>query len=825
MIGYYYLISLGIALLTISLTIIFRKKMDKHKQLIYKVFSLLLLAVFFVRYMSGDDAIKNIIGLDNALFQNGFLTAMSTISIWFMYASIILIILFPFFKVKYLSLFVKYFSPFVILINLIFCTQTIVGIEGGIALNVITYRAVLMSIEIGLSIWYCFYVWYNNHELKWTKKDVWVFCLSIIGMLIATMPAYVPQILLGYQNPNLIVENFAQWHRIYFYFAFIIPIIIYFFLRNCDMETKRFALLYISVGALFTFMCSAKFDSWLDPTRWPLHLCNTAMYIIVLCLVFKWKKLFYFTFFINVLGALLAMLMPNTSGNIVSYDIIRFWNNHYIAFFMPLLTVALGLFKRPKLKEFIYSAIAFTIYFVLIAFINAWFSKYGQVDFFFINSDFVAEKLGQWAEDLRDYKVSFRIGDFDFVLYPLYQFLFWLVYILVSAGVWFLYEQSYVYFDFIIDMTERKKKYKLDMLALEIKLNGKEITSPMNVDNSNKLILRNFTKRYGNSSVYAVKDVNLEVVGGEIFGFLGPNGAGKSTIIKTIVGIQPITSGQIEVCGYDANTQSVMAKKQIGFVPDHYALYEKLTGREYINYIADLYEVNQKDRDERIEKYLNLFELKFAFDNQIKTYSHGMKQKIAIIAALIHNPKIWILDEPLTGLDPNSIFQVKECMKNHAKEGNIVFFSSHIIDVVERICDRIGIIKKGQLQIVKNVDDIIKSNQPLEEFYMDIINNSDVKEIRVENDENVSDNKSKKKKNSFLSKFKRKSDTVVSQTNNEKVESNIDNQEVIEDISNIEQSLKKNLSKTQKKKDKKIDIDKKNKSHKKKNQQGDNTND
>lgn len=269
------------------------------------------------------------------------------------------------------------------------------------------------------------------------------------------------------------------------------------------------------------------------------------------------------------------------------------------------------------------------------------------------------------------------------------------------------------------------------------------------MENANKMILHNFTKIYGRSNVYAVKDANLEIVGGEIFGFLGPNGAGKSTIIKSIVGIQPITDGSIEVCGYDVDKQQVMAKRQIGFVPDHYALYEKLTGREYINYIADLYEVEQEERDKRINRYVEIFELQTAFDNQMKTYSHGMKQKIAIMAALVHNPKVWILDEPLTGLDPNSIFQVKECMKQHAKEGNIVFFSSHIIDVVEKICDRIGIIKKGQIQCVKTIKEIEESGTTLEDFYMDIINNKKVDAIPVKppkNDDNSETKKVKKEK-------------------------------------------------------------------------------
>lgn len=162
-----------------------------------------------------------------------------------------------------------------------------------------------------------------------------------------------------------------------------------------------------------------------------------------------------------------------------------------------------------------------------------------------------------------------------------------------------------------------------------------------------------------------------------------------------------------------------MAKKNIGFVPDHYALYEKLTGREYINYIADLYDVSNEDREKAINKYVELFAMKETFDNQIKTYSHGMKQKIAIMSALVHNPKVWILDEPLTGLDPGSIYQVKKCMKEHASKGNIVFFSSHLIDVVEQLCDRIAIIKKGKILTCEYVKDV-KAKCSLEEYYLKI---------------------------------------------------------------------------------------------------------
>ena len=249
----------------------------------------------------------------------------------------------------------------------------------------------------------------------------------------------------------------------------------------------------------------------------------------------------------------------------------------------------------------------------------------------------------------------------------------------------------------------------------------------MNEESVNKLVVKNAYKRYGNNKRYSLTNASFEVNAGEILGFLGPNGAGKSTLIKCIVGVQPLSKGSIEINGYDIEKQPLKAKEQFGFVPDHYALYENLTGREYINYIADIYGVSQEDRQERIEKYVTLLNLKDAFDDKIRTYSHGMKQKIAIISALVHNPKLWILDEPLTGLDPNSIFEVKECMKEHAKNGNIVFFSSHIIDIVEKLCDRIIIVKNGHIVDSTTLKELKKKKLSLEKYYLDIIDREEEK--------------------------------------------------------------------------------------------------
>jgi len=239
------------------------------------------------------------------------------------------------------------------------------------------------------------------------------------------------------------------------------------------------------------------------------------------------------------------------------------------------------------------------------------------------------------------------------------------------------------------------------------------------------LKIKNLTKRYGNSAVKSVDNLSLELKKGEVFGFLGPNGAGKSTTIKSIVGILPFEQGEINICGENILTHPLQAKQNIGYVPDNHAVFERLTGREYVNHIANLYNVPIKQRDELSEKYVKMFKLEHAFDNPIKSYSHGMKQKISVIATLVHKPKLWILDEPLTGLDPQSAYQLKQAMRAHANEGNTVFFSSHILDVVENLCDRVCIIKKGQLQGEYVLKELKENGQSLEEIFMRVVADDD----------------------------------------------------------------------------------------------------
>ncbi len=698
-------------------------KFSNKKELILKVISVILFVVMLIRYLIGEPNIASVRGLNmySPFGADMISTIIGLILPWFTYATIMVVVLNSFFKINNLKNMLKFFGLPVLLLDIIFFKIYSVSISNN-AFNGVDIRTLLCSIEIFVSISYICALFVRKDYFKVNNKEIKTLLITIAPILLAIMPSYTLQGLVGFKfTTNISSKGFTPGHRTLLYCSVIIPILIYSFLRDRSEEVKRFSMIYLSLSTLWTFMVRFGFPELFDsPISWPIHLCNTAMYIIPLCLIFKMNRLFYFTFFINVMGAFLAMAMPNTddAANILSTSNYIFWINHFCAFFMPVLLVALKQFERPKGKQFLYSMISFAVYFVFILIINAWFSNYGSVDFFFLNSDFIVDKLGKWAEDTRNLTWSFEVNGLTLTFYPIYQSLFFVVYVFIALAMWFVYEQLFQMWDLSEDRRSREKTYKKLKKEFKIFIGKNDGGEIMEQDLKPCLELKNFSKRYGRNKHYSVKDVSLKVEGGMIFGFLGHNGAGKSTIIKSVVGIQKITSGNIEVCGYDVEKQPVEAKRQIGFVPDHYALYENLTGREYINYIADLYGASKEDRDVRIEKYLNNFELNEAFDNQMKTYSHGMKQKITIMSALVHNPKVWILDEPLTGLDPNSIFQVKECMKEHAKEGNIVFFSSHIIDVVERICDKIAIIKKGKLQCVADVKELEKKNIRLEDFYL-----------------------------------------------------------------------------------------------------------
>lgn len=702
-----------------------KKRLDLVEALFKRLLPILLAIIFIVRLFSYQtrfqgsslDSLTNL----NCLTISPFVTFMSLLAVWLQVACNVIIILRGFKSFKVLRNICRFITLPCYLLNIVLIGDISYVLSASTDFNALMLCLVLECIiGIALSI----YDIYIDRKEKNNVKEVFKFIGLFLLMLIPALPTYFVQMVFGYANPIFSFKGITPAHRILLYLAVIIPVALYFSLRDKEKEVIEFGLIYISCTVLVGFMEGYDYTSILQPWSWPFHLCNTALFIIPLCLIFRLKRLFYFTYFINVLGAALAMLMPNYSDstNILAMRVFTFWYNHWIAFFMPLLIVALKYFERPKLKQFIWSMVWFLGYFIVALVFNVVFTAMEhEVDYFFINSNFVGDKLGNWADKLFNITASFNVGTYEFTFHPLYQTIFFLTYIVLGLGMWFVYAEFFRVADNHYKLQVKLHEitqYEYAKSSIPSKERRKEL---MDLNLVPCLELKHFSKKYASSKHYAVKDASLKVEAGEIFGFLGPNGAGKSTIIKSIVGIQTITEGSIEICGLDFKADSEACKYNIGYVPDHYALYEKLTGREYINYIADIYEVTEEDRNERLTKYLKIFEMENSIDSKIQTYSHGMKQKITIMAALVHNPKVWILDEPLTGLDPNSIYQVKECMKAHAAEGNIVFFSSHLIDIVEKLCERIAIIKHGEIKCIKSVKEIEDSGVSLEQFYLDII--------------------------------------------------------------------------------------------------------
>ena len=648
---------------------------------------------------------------------NGLTTILMVLLRWSTLVALGFLIISPFYKGKTFSLYSSIYGPVIGAFNLLFFKNNMKAWGAEIT---VPWRSTLFIIEqvlliiIGL---YQLFLFIKNKNYKDLKV---INCiLVIVGMYICFLYQPVFNIFLGERDGE--ANNFSIEHIIMLITILVSIIVLYVIMRNRSYADKR---------AFFAAMVIAGIMNWFywqysSVGSLPLHLCHTALFIMFIAFIFNVKDVFYFTYFVNVIGALFAVMLPDTKTDFYSLDSVRYWMNHIFDIIIPVLGVALKVFPRPTIK-FMGKAIAvFTVYFVMIMFVNAWFSNYTSVDFFFINSPFFFEQIGVEPTLMYNYMVTLQHGDLIFRFYPVFHVIVYVVFVALMFVMWFLYDSLYHVADAHYELHVKKKLLKQQYVDIKKLLNGRSLQEPIYEEGKDMIEIKNFTKRYSGAKKPSVENFSLTVEGGEVFGFLGHNGAGKSTTIKAIVGIHSITDGKIYVDGYDVAKQPVEAKLRIGYVSDNHAVYEKLTGREYINYIADLYMVPQKERDERLEKYAAMFKLTHAIDKEIKSYSHGMKQKIVVIASLIHDPKVWILDEPLTGLDPTSSYQIKECMKEHASRGNIVFFSSHVIEVVEKVCTKICIINGGKLQCIYSLKELKEKGISLEELYLKYVTNGE----------------------------------------------------------------------------------------------------
>ncbi|MDR2822602.1 MAG: YwaF family protein [Acholeplasmatales bacterium] len=701
--------------------------LDKYTKLrldISKKILAVSLALFFaLRFFAPQDplvTVFNILLIDIDTPINAFETFIPGMSEFLMIFLLVLrlgynvivafLIVIPFFNNKHFERISLYFgTPMIILTSclfLIFRDSYFYGLSG----TYVEVLKVFLRAEVGL----CLLMtaindisYFKNKKYKDKSKIHYTLIIFVLSVLML-LPLNFISAITGYVGVEAL--DFNIYHIIVIVVPFAATILIYAVMHKKDDDSKFSMLMLMSVASLIDYYAYTR-DFITEP---PLHLCSFAVIVLFFALVFNNKTLFYFSYFANVFGAFAALIIPNYVGDIIRPANIHYYYNHFFAFVLPLSLVSLHRFEKPNVLAMLKAIGMFTIYFPFTAFFNAYFDR----DYFFTNSTFIVEKfdmLDLYKNNIFEITVNDKLLTFHYV----YLIVYFLIFIFAMFLTWFIYDFGYETMNKIHRLRSMQRYNKEIYLELKKALDGRDVKEPILPEGVNMIKIVNFSKRYGNSNKLAVDHLNLEIESGEIYGFLGHNGAGKSTTIKSLVGIQTITEGDMIIEGYSIKSQSLDAKLKIGYVSDNHAVYEKLSGREYINYIADLYKVSKEDRDKRLSDMVVEFNLVDAIDNQVKTYSHGMKQKLVVIASLIHNPKVWILDEPLTGLDPMSAYQLKQKMFNYAKNGNIVFFSSHVIEIVEKICDRIAIITNGKLKGVYKMQDLKDEKVSLESLYLD----------------------------------------------------------------------------------------------------------
>ena len=242
----------------------------------------------------------------------------------------------------------------------------------------------------------------------------------------------------------------------------------------------------------------------------------------------------------------------------------------------------------------------------------------------------------------------------------------------------------------------------------------------LNMKTNNMLEIKNYTKVYGEGKK-AADNVSITVERGDIYGFIGHNGAGKSTTIRAVVGVMDFTEGEIYIDGHSVKDESLECKKVTAYIPDNPDLYDNFTGIQYLDFIADIFGLNAADRTKRIEEYADRFEITDSLGDLISSYSHGMKQKLAIISALIHEPKLMVLDEPFVGLDPKASFTLKQIMNEMCQKGTAIFFSTHVLEVAEKLCNKAAIIKQGKI-IASGTMEELTHGESLEEIFLESVN-------------------------------------------------------------------------------------------------------
>ena len=621
------------------------------------------------------------------------------------------------------------YNPIVVLINLFNIKNNLFYLTGYINyrdnFNTFSNLAYLFLLSLILlsSIIYII----DESKNKELFKDYKLYIYSIYFILASFILINPAITLVIYFNNYTASYLYKTQHYLLILFLISISLFIGYYLKRKSDVFKKVAIYTISISSLIVLLDNYSYLNFLNLSKLPITIPFICLISFFISILFKFKKLFYASYFISVFAVLYNFIYPNLESSIyfinpVSYS---FWQTNTYIFIIPVVLLASGYFPIFRSKDNLISVISFSAYFVFLILVDIFFQSvrssslfkntYLDVDYFYLNKDVIVNNITILKGVKENYIINFKYKEVNIKIPYLYLIVVYISYLFLSVFTISLSEYFFknikVYKEVFFVYKKRLKNngrknnlYKKIKKSLGLKNVSKLKDEILKIKEESQANLKvsNFYKSFDQSDNYTVRDVNFEFEKGDIIGFVGHNGAGKSTCIKTIVGINDITKGSITICGYDIKENPEISKYLIGYVPDNHPLYENLTGYEFIKYVASLYLVKNEDFNKRYQYFIKLFNLEKSINNYIKTYSHGMKQKISVIASLIHEPKVWILDEPLTGLDPTSVLMIKKCIIDHAKKGNIVLFSSHIIEVVENMCNKILLIKSGQ--IIKNMD-------------------------------------------------------------------------------------------------------------------------
>jgi ABC-2 type transport system ATP-binding protein len=674
---------------TCKLKALFASK-EKTTKLFFEAFAVALNLLFIVRFLWGHDYLETFDPQTSARIMSAFSLDSGAIFLCYQAVIVFFIVGHEFWGTPRTDAVVKWICAPVLFVSIALFPNLLRGMLGDIE-GFVSPRGFLFALEVALEACFVVKAWLVNPKVTVDKSEAYAIVAGLIILFVVSINDYLPKNLIGEKVTDIpTAKDFSWTHRLFIYLTFILPVGYFSLLYPFDYGHRRYFLFVIASGVLFAYASVHRYDTWTSIPSMPLHLCNTAMYIMPLTLAFKNYKLFYFTMFVNVIGAFFALLMPNFSSSRLFFanQTFQFYINHMYATFMPILIILLGIYERPKWKYFLYSMAGFLIYFLVVVTIDVYYQGQGDsgVDFFFLNSDFIADKLGSWAESI--YKanvIAFVIDGAAYTVRLVYLLTFFFTYAALSLAMWFVYDVMFAIIDERVAIKDKARSRR----------ERKKLFAPT-PNHSISLIASHVTKTYPGNEEPSLIDFSIRLSPGRIYGFLGNNGAGKSTFIKAAVGLHDFEEGTIRICGYDIAFEASEAKSRMAYVPDHYALEESLTGREYVSYMASLYRVKAWERERLVGHYLPILSLDEVYDRPMRTYSHGMKQKITLLGALVHSPKVIILDEPLTGVDPESVYEIKKVLLGIAKEGRIVFFSSHMIDIVEAVCDEVIIIKSGR---------------------------------------------------------------------------------------------------------------------------------